>query len=169
MMMKTLSCLLLLFFLAGLQASAQKTTTLTSNLNSSKSNINRMIYDNSLITPAQAEKLLADAERAGIRDGEKMKQWLASNFKAMGIPSDKISVLDVYVARESSSCPDCRKTCKGRCVWEGTDECRCYYHSEPNLRRTETPQPLLILALKDPSQENQVFTTSGSQGATKSE
>ena len=148
----------------------KKTTTLASNLNLSKSNINRMAYDTQILTAAQAESLLADAEKEGIRDAAKMKTWLAANFKRLGVHEEKIKVFDVYVARENSSCNDCKKNCKGRCMWEGNESCTCYYHSEPNLRTTtELPPAMLIVLLTDAAQEDSVFQKSGGKGGTKSE
>jgi hypothetical protein len=146
---------------------AQKTTTLTSNLNLSKSNINRMAYDNILLTSAQGEELLIQAEQAGIRDAGQMKQWLAANFKRMGIADEKIKVFDIYFARETSSCENCRKNCKGRCLWEGKEECICFYKSEPNLRQAQSSQPMLIVLLSDPALESKVFAKSGGMGTVK--
>ena len=156
----------MLFSCFSLQA--QKTTTLTSNLNASKSNINRMAYDTRILSTAQAESLLADAEKEGIRAAQ-MKTWLAANFKRLGVHEEKIKVFDVYVARENSSCNDCKKNCKGRCVWEAKETCTCFYRSEPNLRTTEMAQPMLIVVLTDVAQEESIFQKSGGKGGTKSE
>ena len=130
-----------------------------------------MAYDTRILTAAQAESLLADAEKEGIRDAAKMKTWLAANFKRLGIHEEKIKVFDVYVARENSSCDDCKKSCKGRCMWEGKETCTCYYnpHSEPNLRTTEMAQPMLIVVLTDVAQKESIFQKSGGKGGTKSE
>jgi hypothetical protein len=167
--MKHTILLLLCCFYCSALIHAQKTTTLTSNLNMSKSNINRMAYDNTILTAAQGETLLMQAEQSGIRDAAQLKQWLAANFKRMGVAAEKIKVFDIYYGRESSSCEDCRKNCKGRCVWEGKEACMCFYTSQPNLRTSENAPPMLIVLLTDPAQEEKVFMKSGGKGVIKSE
>lgn len=168
-LMKKSNLVLILVLLSTIFIQAQKTTTLASNLNLSKSNINRMAFDNTILTSAQAEDLLAQVDKSTIRDAAQMKQWLASNFKRMGIADEKIKVFDIYYARETSSCENCRKNCKGRCLWEGKEECICFYRSEPNLRQKESIQPMLIVLLTDPAQETKIFAKSGGKGTIKSD
>jgi len=60
------------------------------NLNSSKSNIYRVIYDTEIVSPAQASALLADLEKLGPADEARLKKWLAANFKKHGVQGDRI-------------------------------------------------------------------------------
>lgn len=60
------------------------------NLNSSRSNIYRVIYDTEIVSPAQAAALLADLDKLGPTDETKMKQWLPANFKKQGVQADRI-------------------------------------------------------------------------------
>ena len=65
------------------------------NLNSSKSNIYRVTYDTTVVSPAQATALLAELDKIGPADDAKLKTWLAANFKRLGIPVDRIKQVSV--------------------------------------------------------------------------
>lgn len=76
------------------------------NLNSSKSNVYRVTYDTTVVSPAQAAALLADLEKLGPADEAKLKKWLPANFKRLGIQADhikKIVVLPASNTRKSIS------------------------------------------------------------------
>jgi len=76
------------------------------NLNSSKSNIYRVIYDTTVVSPAQASALLAELDKLGPADEAKLKQWLSANFKKHGIEGDRIKKIIVRPAsagRKSTS------------------------------------------------------------------
>jgi hypothetical protein len=63
------------------------------NLNSSRSNIYRLTYSTDLVSPAQAHKILADLDKMGSADEEKLKQWLPANFKRYGIEGARVKKL----------------------------------------------------------------------------
>jgi hypothetical protein len=60
------------------------------NLNSSKSNIYRVTYPGDLVSSTQAKELLAELDKMGPADEAKLKQWLAANFKRLGIAGDRV-------------------------------------------------------------------------------
>ena len=64
----------------------------TSNLNLSKSNINRLlvVYPTNLVTDARAKIMLADLDKIGTADEARVKQWLAANFQRYGINSSRV-------------------------------------------------------------------------------
>jgi len=108
--------------------------TQASNLNLSKSNINRLIYPSALITAANAQLLLDDLEKAGAMDATRQKTWLASNFKRFGIDPVKVKQVSIFSGRQYADCTICKDNCKGRCVQDPGADCVCVSHSDPNLR-----------------------------------
>ncbi len=68
------------------------------NLNSSRSNIYRVIYDSEIASPAQVSALLADLDKFGPADEAKLKQWLPANFKKHGVQGDRIKKMVVLPA-----------------------------------------------------------------------
>lgn len=129
---------------------AQKTpAVLTSNLNLSKSNINRLIYPRNLLTPANAQALLADLDKINPPDEAGIKTWLAANFKRFGIDPDKVKQISIYNGKQFADCTICKKNCKGRCVQDPGSDCVCMYKSEPNLRTTESTRPIHIIYFSD--------------------
>ena len=71
-------------------------------LNSSKSNVYRVTYDTSAVSPAQASALLAELDKLGPADETKLKMWLAANFKRLGIQGDRIKQISVRKADKAS-------------------------------------------------------------------
>lgn len=69
-----------------------------SNLNLSKSNINRLIYPVDIMTPAQAGAVLVELDKLGPADEAKVKQWLTAIFKKVGIPAERIKKIIVRPA-----------------------------------------------------------------------
>ncbi|MGZ8832382.1 MAG: hypothetical protein ACXW19_04185 [Thermoanaerobaculia bacterium] len=63
------------------------------NLNSSRSNIYRLTYPTDLVSRAQAHKILADLDKMGPADEEKLKHWLPANFKRYGIEGARVKKL----------------------------------------------------------------------------
>ncbi|MEP6942648.1 MAG: hypothetical protein ABI981_06910 [Betaproteobacteria bacterium] len=61
-----------------------------SNLNLSKSNFYRVTYSSDLASPAQVQAMLAELDKMGPADEAKLKQWLAANFKRLGIAGDRV-------------------------------------------------------------------------------
>lgn len=111
---------------------------MTSNLNLSKSNINRLIYSSQLLTAANAQALLADLDKINPPDEAGLKTWLAANFKRFGIRQDQVKQIVIYSSRQFSDCTICKKNCKGHCVQDPGSDCVCIHKSEPNLRTTES-------------------------------
>src|SRR5690242_3621398 len=64
----------------------------TSNLNLSKSNINRylVVYPADLVTNANATLMLAALDKIGPADEARIKQWLAANFQRYGIDGSRV-------------------------------------------------------------------------------
>lgn len=92
----------ILFALLGMTSTAWA----AANLNSSKSNIYRVIYDTSAVSPVQASALLVGLDKLGPADEATLKKWLPANFRKNGIRSDaikKIIVLPMNDARKSIS------------------------------------------------------------------
>lgn len=92
-------------FLFALLLSAASIVHASANLNLSKSNVNRVVYDSSAVSPAQAAALLAELDRMGLADEAKLKQWLPANFKRLGIAPEKVKKIVVRydAARKSMS------------------------------------------------------------------
>jgi hypothetical protein len=65
------------------------------NLNSSRSNIYRLTYPTDLVSSDQAKAILAELDRMGPADEAKLKQWLAANFKRLGIAPDRVKKMVV--------------------------------------------------------------------------
>ena len=65
------------------------------NLNSSRSNIYRVIYDTTVVSPAQASALLSELDKIGPADEAKLKMWLPANFKRLGIQGDRIKKIAI--------------------------------------------------------------------------
>lgn len=60
------------------------------NLNSSRSNIYRLTCPTDLVSQDQAKALLAELDKIGPADEARLKQWLAANFKRLGIASERV-------------------------------------------------------------------------------
>ena len=60
------------------------------NLNSSKSNVNRLTYQAGLLTEAQAKAMLVELDAMKRPDEAKLKQWLAANFKRFGVEPESV-------------------------------------------------------------------------------
>ena len=68
------------------------------NLNSSRSNIYRLIYPADIMSQAQATALLAELDKIGPADDARLKQWLPANFKRHGVQGDSIKKIIVLPA-----------------------------------------------------------------------
>ena len=60
------------------------------NLNSSRSNICRLIYPASEVSQAQATAILAELDKLGPANEATVKHWFAQNFKRHGVQADHI-------------------------------------------------------------------------------
>ena len=74
----------------------------TINLNSSKSNIYRVTYDTSAVSPAQASALLVELDKLGPADEAKLKMWLPANFRRLGIEGDRIKKISIRKVDKAS-------------------------------------------------------------------
>jgi hypothetical protein len=70
------------------------------NLNSSRSNIYRMVYDGDVVTPAQATTLLTELNKIGPADEKKLRQWLPATFKRLGIETARIKRIFILMGRQ---------------------------------------------------------------------
>ncbi len=73
------------------------------NLNSSRSNVYRVTYDTSVVSPAQASALLVELEKLGPADEAKLKMWLPANFKRLGIEGDRIKKISIRKVVDKAS------------------------------------------------------------------
>ncbi len=132
--MKTICILFITLLNVQIQQAQKNLTELTSNLNLSKSNINRIVYPISLLSPVNAALLLKEFDQTKIDEPDAMKKWLAANFKRFGVNADKVKQLDIYSFRQYEDCTICKKNCKGHCIQDPGTDCVCVHKSEPNLR-----------------------------------
>lgn len=56
-----------------------------SNLNLSKSNVNRLTYSTGILSAAQAKAMLDDLDAIGPMDEEQTKMWLEANYRRFRI------------------------------------------------------------------------------------
>ena len=71
------------------------------NLNSSKSNIYRVIYDTAVVSPAQANAIVAELDKIGPVEEAKLKQWLPANFKRHGIQADRVKKIIIRLPNKT--------------------------------------------------------------------
>ena len=138
----------LLVYLFPLYAQ-KELTTLTSNLNLSKSNINKLVYPGALINAANATLLLKGLENSNLADQAAMKNWLAANFKRFGVDSSKVKQILIFPLRQYADCTICKKNCKGRCVQDPGSDCVCIHHSDPNLKVADPKSVRATAVTKD--------------------
>jgi hypothetical protein len=60
------------------------------NLNSSRSNIYRLIYSADVMSQAQATAMLAELDKIGPANEGRLKLWLPANFRKHGVQGDKV-------------------------------------------------------------------------------
>jgi len=71
------------------------------NLNTSRSNAYRVTYHSDVASDAQVRAMLAELDKLGPIDQEKLKQWLASNAKRFGIKTDLVRKTVILPAGEA--------------------------------------------------------------------
>ena len=132
------------------------------NLNSSKSNIYRLVWaDNLGLSKAQATAMLAELDKLGPADEAKLKQWLPANFRRFGIQEARVKAISIFLEQQVS-CTAAVETCKGK--WKGpalnarqaaNAVCFCYepITNPTQVGRVNKAAPILILLLSDPAQE----------------
>ena len=145
--MRSISTILCSFIFYGLCLAQKPPVPMTSNLNLSKSNINRLIYPAPLLTAANAQRLLAELDKINDPDEAGLKTWLAANFKRFGIQQEQVKQIVIYSSRTFSDCTICKKNCKGHCVQDPGSDCVCIHKSEPNLITTETAKAGAVIFL----------------------
>jgi hypothetical protein len=69
-----------------------------SNLNQSKSNINRIVYPTDLIKADQVPLLLADLDKLGAATEAKLQEWLPKNLERFGIDPKRVKKIVVLPA-----------------------------------------------------------------------
>ena len=72
------------------------------NLNSSRSNNYRVIYDTTVVSAAQASVLASELDKIGRADEAKLKTWLPANFKRLGIQGDRIKKITIRTVDKAS-------------------------------------------------------------------
>ncbi len=77
-------------FVGVVLAAALSVSEAASNLNLSKSNVNRLTYSTGILTAAQAKAMVDDLDAIGPMDEEQTKQWLAASYRRFRINPDSI-------------------------------------------------------------------------------
>ena len=145
------------------------------NLNSSKSNIYRMVYPADLVSQAQAAAMLAEIDKLGPVNEAKLKQWLPANFKRFGIQQTRVKKISIFLEQQIT-CTTGVGTCK--CKWVGPNlnarkaanaACFCYepITSPTQVAKVDMASKIIrILLLTDPADEPQALAVSdpGKQG-----
>lgn len=135
--MKTFGFVISCVFCSSFIFSQKNPVTQTSNLNLSKSNINRVVYPSGMMTSAAAQTMLVDLGKANLPEQSKQKAWLVNNFRKYNLDADKIKQIIFFPLRQYEDCTICKKYCKGHCVQDPGADCVCIQHSDPNLRYAE--------------------------------
>src|SRR3989337_3496215 len=68
------------------------------NLNSSRSNIYRLIYPADIMSQAQATAILAELDKIGPADDARLKQWLPANCKRHGVQAEHVQKIVIRPA-----------------------------------------------------------------------
>lgn len=131
--MKTFGFVISCVFCSSFIFSQKNPVTQTSNLNLSKSNINRVVYPSGMMTSAAAQTMLVDLGKANLPEQSKQKAWLVNNFRKYNLDADKIKQIIFFPLRQYEDCTICKKYCKGHCVQDPGADCVCIQHSDPNL------------------------------------
>ena len=132
----------------------QKPETKATNLNSSRSNIYRMVYDASVVSAAQATALLEELNKIGPADEKTLKLRMPATFRRLGIQPASIKKISVLMGRHIT-CAQCANSCKGKCVNGSGEDCFCYepLTTRAQLQRVSKTWPIFILLLANPDDE----------------
>lgn len=76
--------------IVGLLVTMVSLPSAATNLNSSKSNVYRVIYHPHVVSSAQASALLAELDKLGQADEATLKKWLSANFRKHGVQAERI-------------------------------------------------------------------------------
>jgi hypothetical protein len=139
------------------------------SLNSSRSNIYRLVYPADLVSQAQASALLAELDKLGPADEATLNRWLRANFKRFGIQENRVKRISIYLEQQIS-CTASVGTCKGKWVDPGLNArkeanavCFCYgpITSPTQVRQVDKASPIRILLLTDPADEAAAMAIKG--------
>lgn len=153
----------------------------TANLNSSKSNIYRVVFDSRLVSQAQGDAMVKELDKLGPVDETQLKQWLAQNFKTFGIDGSRVKEIAIFL-QQRVSCAASADSCKGK--WKGpalnarskgsNEDCFCYegITTPAQVRRVDKSSPILIVLLSNPTDLPQGLAVSdpgvpGDKGGSK--
>lgn len=107
------------------------------NLNSSKSNVYRLVSDDKVISQTQATAMLEELDKIGPADEATLKKWLAANFKRFGVQADRIKKISIHKSNSSDK--------KGALT---------------PVKQVDKASPILILLLADPADEAKALAVS---------
>ena len=153
----------------------------TANLNSSKSNIYRVVFDSRLVSQAQGDAMVKELDKLGPVDETQLKQWLAQNFKTFGIDGSRVKEIAIFL-QQRVSCAASADSCKGK--WKGparnartkgtNGDCFCYegLTTPAQVTRVNKGSPILIVLLSKPEDLPQGLAVSdpgvpGDKGGSK--
>ena len=140
----------LLLFIGHLTAQNGQ-SRLSTNLNSSKSNVYRLIYPASMFTSPNAHSLLVDLEKTNLTNQEEIRKWLTSNFGKYGVRQGQIKQISFF-RQQTKACKACYLKCKGVCVPEPGNEkegCLCIsiLSAAPDSDKVDTDKSVTIIYL----------------------
>ena len=144
------------------------------SLNSSRSNVYRIVYPADLVSQAQATAMLAELDKLGPADETKLKQWLAANFKKFGIQGTRVKKISIFWEQQIS-CSASVASCQGRWIGPSLNArvaanaaCFCYgpIASPTQVAKVNKASPIRILLLTELDQEAAALAVSdpGKQG-----
>lgn len=151
------------------------------NLNSSKSNIYRIVFDSHLISQTQGDAMAKALDKLGAANEIQLKKWLVQNFKTFGIDGSRVKEIDIFL-QQPASCAAPATSCKGK--WKGpalnardkrtSTNCFCYEGliTSDQVGRVNKSSPILIVLLSNPADLPQGIAVSdpgvpGDKGGSK--
>ena len=130
------------------------------NLNSSKSNVYRLVYPGDLVTQEQASAILAELDKIGLVDEAKLRQLLQQQILPKnGVQTARIKKITIQAERQII-CEECVENCTGTCVKSPRGDCFCYERlpTDPaRLKKLDKASPVLILLLTNPADETKAL------------
>jgi len=173
--------LILIVVISALALVAVSISQAAVNLNSSKSNIYRVIFDSRLVSQAQGDAMVKELDKLGPVDETQLKQWLAQNFKTFGIDGSRVKEIDVFL-QQQVSCAASADSCKGKFKGPALNSrskgsngnCFCYegLTTPTQVGRVNKSSPILIVLLSSPKDLPQGIAVSdpgvpGDKGGSK--
>jgi hypothetical protein len=133
--MKTLSIIWAIILMTSPLLSQKNPTVLTSNLNMSKSNINRVIYPPTLMSQENAQLMLNELDKSGHMEAAALKMWLAANFRRFNVDTSLVRQISIYQGQKFKDCIACKEQCGGPCAEELASGCLCLTTAKSGIRR----------------------------------